>query len=251
MGRYITKDEFNQILELKKINDRDDYYNFNTIIEGERLIKQIIDYSIPITKIFITPKKIKLLDSFSKEHLNFLFISEKQAHRLTETKNEQGIFALVNFQLKKIVRVNRVIYLNNIQDPGNVGTIIRTASAFNINGIILDEQCCDIANPKVIRASLGAISDVPFLKVKTEWLKTRKELFIYSNPNTGTPLQNFNFPLENFIVFIGSEANGISNDIKQFEHQDIFIPTSGKMQSLNAAIATGIILHHLFSLKNL
>jgi len=216
------------------------------IIEGRRLISQLIDDGIPIKRFYIQADKYDTYsDILEKQNYETYILTERQANQLSETKHSQGIFAQIAFTTAPITRYHRLLYLNAISDPGNIGTILRAASGFGIDGVILDEGCCDLTNSKLIRASMGAVFTVPVLIVDDTWLADRKETIIASTTTGGSPLPSFTFPTTPYIVVIGSEAHGVSPTLSPFIKQNVYIPMQNHMESLNVAVIAGILIYRM------
>jgi RNA methyltransferase, TrmH family len=137
-----------------------------------------------------------------------------------------------------------VLVLDDIRDPGNLGTIIRTADWYGITHIIASEETADQYNPKVISATMGSFCRVQIYYTQLEPYLVAARKPIYGTFLEGTDVHELKFQRGGFIV-IGNESNGISNAIERLVSQKITIPRFGKAESLNAAIATGIILDHV------
>ena len=137
--------------------------------------------------------------------------------------------------------------LDRIQDPGNLGTIIRTADAFGVDGILISEGSVDGYNPKVVRATMGSIFRVNILHIKKslnilEELKNRG-IKIYSTSLQGKNyIQEINFKIPSLLI-IGNESKGVSDELLNMAHSLIKIPMVGKAESLNAAVASSIIMY--------
>ncbi|MCL2064707.1 MAG: RNA methyltransferase [Candidatus Cloacimonetes bacterium] len=249
MIEKVSKESFKKLLKLNNKRYRDESLDrVDLLIEGSRLIEQVVGYDIQIKSLYFKEDYFSEHQKiFQEVHCPMYELSKSQSEALTATNNEQGIFAVVTFEKKAILNYNKLIYLNAIKDPGNLGSIIRTASVFDIDGIILDKNCCDVLNEKVVRASMGAVFAVPIEKVDESWIKNRPETIFVSHPdkNKGISLENFFFPDRAFIMIFGSEANGISEYINVLPHQKLFIEMSGKMQSLNVAIAAAIFMYKM------
>jgi RNA methyltransferase, TrmH family len=137
------------------------------------------------------------------------------------------------------------IALDTIQDPGNFGTIIRTADWFGVEHIICSAGCADMYNPKVVQSTMGSLARVNiFYTDLTNWLQENNSFKKYAadldGKNIGT-IKN----IKEAIIIIGNEGKGISNDVMKLVDEKITIPKIGDAESLNAAVATGIILSHL------
>lgn len=171
--------------------------------------------------------------------------------KVSDTENTQGIAAGIH-QKKKSGAVfsplanDLIVALDQISDPGNLGTIIRTADWFGVKKIILSESCVDAYNPKVVRASMGSIFRVSCQGLElTEFLKQAKEQHyrVYatsSDPSLVMELENIN---SSCVLVIGNEAHGISDRVKQLCSHEIRIPKYGHAESLNAAMACGILMY--------
>jgi RNA methyltransferase, TrmH family len=139
------------------------------------------------------------------------------------------------------------LLLDNIQDPGNLGTIIRIADWFAISTIICCETSVDAFNPKVVQGSMGSIVRVQVFYDDLELIITNHpQLPVYATSLTGQNLYDMR-PLEEGLIIIGNESRGISPSLLSRSHQQISIPRKGQAESLNAAVATGIILSHLIT----
>ena len=152
---------------------------------------------------------------------------------------------------KKIVNNNCkltgkiTLALDTIQDPGNLGTIIRIADWFGIENIICSHGCAYEYNPEVVHGTMGSIARVNIIYTEvSEWLKENSHIKIYAAALNGLPVQSFETMKEGILI-IGNESKGISDEIFELVNEKITIPKLGKAESLNAAVATGILLSHL------
>ena len=137
------------------------------------------------------------------------------------------------------------LVLDTIQDPGNLGTIIRIADWFGVQAIICSENCTDLYNPKVVQSTMGSLGRVTVTYTNIAlWLQKNKDINIYAAALNGKNVRELNGMAEGIIV-IGNESKGISDEIMQLCSQKITIPKIGEAESLNAAVAAGIILSHL------
>lgn len=137
------------------------------------------------------------------------------------------------------------LVLDTIQDPGNLGTIIRIADWFGITDIICSEGCADMYNPKVVQSTMGSLGRVNIVYTSLpHWLEENKSIKNYSAVLNGKTVQSLG-KLKEGIIIIGNEAHGISDEVLQLVNEKITIPKIGEAESLNAAVATGIILSHL------
>ncbi len=165
-----------------------------------------------------------------------------------DTKTPQGIAAVVKMQTNAAMG-RKVVALDGVQDPGNVGTIIRTADAAGLEGIILSEQCADVFSPKTLRATMGSIFRMP-LAVTGDlpgYLTSLREngYSVISSQLDGDPFYQRQPVGEKFCLIIGNEGNGISDEVKATATHKVKLPMRGGAESLNAAIAAGIMMYDL------
>lgn len=177
-------------------------------------------------------------------------ISEEISQSISATETPQGIFAVCKKRAAGVdLAIHRkLLLLDGVQDPGNIGTMIRTADAAGIDAVIFGEGTGDVYNPKVIRSAQGSHFH---LQMETgnlvEWIKKSKaaNISVY-----GTALENaepfMNVPAsDSFALIMGNEGAGVAPDVLQQTDKNLYIPLYGKSESLNVAIAAGILLYHL------
>lgn len=217
------------------------------VVEGIKLVKEAIKYA-KVKEIFCT-KNIYNEFNFLKKIDNVYIVSDKCFQKMSETKTPQGILATIEIKERtkeEIYKENTfIIYLDSINDPGNLGTIIRTGEAVGVTGIIASSDTVDIYNPKTIRASMGSIFRIPFIYSNSliEELKFAKSKKISTY---AMELKNSNDYTENDYkksigIIIGNEANGIKKEIIEVAEKTIKIPMQGSVESLNAAVAMSVI----------
>lgn len=165
-----------------------------------------------------------------------------------DTKTPQGIAAVVRMKEQSALG-KHIVVLDGVQDPGNVGTIIRTADAAGLDGVLLSTQCADVFSPKVLRATMGSIfrmnlrttDDLP-----GELTKLREKGYsILSSQLDGTPFYEREKVAEQFALVIGNEGNGVSEQVQQTATHRVRLPMRGGAESLNAAIAAAIMMYEL------
>ncbi len=227
------------------------------IVEGIKIIEEMIDRDYSFKNIIYTDslldsKEGKTVFSSLENEGRLINVSESVFKEISDTENPQGILGLAyinthNIEELDIDRNRFLLYLDGVQDPGNMGTIIRTADAFNIDGIILRDGCVDPYNPKVVRATMGSIFRVPiyFESSGIEEIENLKSLGmkIYSTSlEDSLDINKVNFKA-NSIVVIGNESKGVSREIYDLSDSLIKIPMPGDSESLNAGVAASIIMY--------
>jgi len=216
--------------------------NRKTIVEGVRLIDQLNDYGISFDELIITNSdQINTSHYFAKQ---ISIANRDQMKKITETITPQNIAAVIEIKPVPIEQTQFLLYLDGISDPGNMGTIFRTATAAGVSGIILSPNCCEIYNPKVIRSSLGSVFHLPSETHEHNWLKSIKNTIIATTLEDSTNIFKLERPAS-LILVIGSEAFGVSQDILQIAEHKVNIPIQGNIESINAAVAAGIAIYHL------
>lgn len=201
-----------------------------------------------ITRDFIDrhEEKFKYLRKNSAS-AEFYLIDEKLNKYYSELDTPSGITAIYNIKESFLTPKKSVVYLNGINDPGNLGVIMRAALAFDFLNIVIDEACADIYNAKTLNAAKDSIFKLNIINDKNrEWLKSNKNILtIYAvDSNNGVNLNKFK-PSEIFCLIFGNESHGISDEILKLAQKKIKIEISEKIESLNVATAAGILFYKL------
>ena len=178
-----------------------------------------------------------------------IYVNNNVFKYITDVSNPQGILAVIekNSKNNKIdYNQDIILVLDDIQDPGNIGTILRTVDSIGLNQIILSDKCADIYNPKVVRSTMGAIFRVNAIE-SSNLIETLKELkkndFEIVSTDLKTDHSIYDIEYKNIAIVIGNESNGVDGEILKISDKKIKIPMLGKTESLNASVATGIILY--------
>ena len=242
MSEKIDKTQRKHIKNLHRKKNRQNFNEF--IVEGTITVLEFVlsDYKC---------KGIFALETWledNQEELNGMpcfSILSKQLDQISTFQNPQPVLAVFEIpKSKKQFDDNFVLFLEDIRDPGNLGTIIRSAEWFGLNEIYCSETCADAYNTKVIQASMGSSSRIQVNYLSFEDLQKQKANFtpVLADMN-GTALKDYKWKAKNILV-IGNEANGVSNELRNKIENKITIPRHGKAESLNASISAAIILSH-------
>lgn len=244
MFEKINNTQSKHIKNLHRKKNRQTFNEF--IVEGTKTVLEFVqsDYKC---------KGIYALESWYEENVDAVnaipcfTILSKQLDQISTFQNPQPVLAVFEIpKNKKKFDDNFVLFLEDIRDPGNLGTIIRSAEWFGLNEIFCSETCADAYNTKVIQASMGSSSRVQVNYLNFEdLLKAKAEFTPVLADMNGTALKNYKWANKNILV-IGNEANGVSNELRNKIENKITIPRHGKAESLNAAISAAIILSHCF-----
>jgi len=213
------------------------------LVEGYKSVVEFINSAYPIEAIYhtsaIDPKLLKL-----SQKMNFNEISLKDLEKISSLKSPQDIIALVKIPQwpvlnKDILKQKFSIVLDGIQDPGNMGTIIRTADWFGIQHIICSDDTVDVYNPKVVQATMGSIAHINVYYTDLSIFLTQIKLPVFGALLDGENIYNTDFGNEGLLI-MGNEGNGLRAEIVKLVQHAITIPRSGNAESLNVGIATAI-----------
>jgi len=239
----LSKKEIKDIQSLSHKKFRDALNLF--VVEGPKIVHELIQL-IPqqIERIYAV-KEWKSANESLLQKVNVTVVEDLELERLSQLQTPNLVIAVV----KKLPSVKPdatsfLLYLDTIQDPGNFGTIIRIADWFGIKSIVCTNGCADLYNSKVVQSTMASIARVNvYYDEKEEWLKEQK-VAVFAATLHGKPLYEQR-KTESGILIIGNESKGIREEILQYATEQITIPKRGEAESLNAAVATGIILSHL------
>jgi len=217
------------------------------LAEGEHLTEMVCasDYAVE-TLIMTETYYSKNPDKFSQ---NVIMVPESIMAKISDAKTPQGVMAVVKLpQKNNELTPGRYIYCDNLQDPGNIGTIIRTADAFSFSGAVLSHGCADVYSPKVIRSTQGSLFNITVMTdADVQMLKKAKDSFkitstaLYGDCVTVKEMKSY----KNQIFVIGNEGSGVSEEILALSDEIAYIPMTGKAESLNAAVAASILMYEV------
>ena len=238
-------------LRIKKFRDRENKF----IIEGKKIVEEALQSNYKCEIVVVTKQFSENEMSFIKsipKNLRVETVSGSDFRKLKDTVSPQGIAAIFNkapFDKKNIEKAKDgiLICLENISDPGNLGTIIRNCDWFGFRNILLTENCADLYNPKTIRASMGSLFHLSFVGelsfTDIENLKKNGYQIICSDLE-GDDIYTFKISKKSILVF-SNEAGGPSKEILNLSDKKVTIPSYGKAESLNVASASAIILSEI------
>ncbi|RKD24651.1 hypothetical protein BEP19_05140 [Ammoniphilus oxalaticus] len=222
------------------------------IVEGEHVVEEAIKQEAPIEALLMTEAfpATEIISQFAQTNPSICFqVSDTIMRRLSETETPQGIMAITKIQkdeLESFIHKKYLLLLDAIQDPGNLGTIIRAADAAGVDGIILGNGTVDPHNSKVVRSTMGSIFHIPIIQANLAeiigQLQQHEYTFIAASLEGAVAYDEQDYTGSIGIV-IGNEANGVSEEILRACSSRIKIPLYGRAESLNAAIAAGIIMY--------
>ena len=238
----LSKAQIKHISALRAKKYRTEHEQF--IVEGKKSVRELLQSELKTEHIYYTQEHAAL--ESLKTTTNKSLLSSIEFGKISLQKNPEGVLALAYIPQKKDFRWEKKAYiaLDSIRDPGNFGTIIRLADWFGAD-ILCSTDCVELYNPKVIQASMGSVFHINVHYVNLDEELNRSNLSIYAATLNGTSIYDLRPNLHGILV-IGNEARGISAEILATAQEKITIPNKGKAESLNAAMACGILAAYLF-----
>lgn len=255
--KKIVSTENEKIKFLKKLGEkkvRDEVGQF--LVENLIIIFDAMRAGFVPTQLFVSEgllnKAEEKLEKIIEKFPDYFIINEKTNKYFSSLKTPSGIGAIFEKHEKEINLGEIVIYLNAINDPGNLGTILRTAVAFGIKNIIVDEKCADIYNPKTISSAKDAIFKLNIAKDENLEMfgRIKKTMPVLVTSLNCKAMENKIFQKEKFCLVLGNEANGVEEKIVEMADQLAKIPMSDNIESLNVAVAAGILFYEIYNVKN-
>lgn len=257
----ITSAQNKIIKEVKALSRKRDRVKSGLFVaEGLRFVQSAIEvkaeiqYVIYSESIYRTEEGSDFVKSLSQaSEFKVLEVEEKLMQELSDTQSPQGILAVVKqpkFQWEDIIKENGfLLILDRLQDPGNLGTIMRTADAAGADGIITTKGSVDVYNPKVLRSTMGSVFELPVLE-GLEWAEIEPKLKEHKYHLYATALEeSVDYDAPDYssatAMIIGNEANGISEEILLASDTKVKIPIVGSAESLNAGVAAAVMLYEV------
>jgi len=242
----LTKAQIKHLQGLKLKKYRQNYTDF--VIEGDKLITEALLGNVIPDLLIATPEWLKANAGTLPEYIQVAEADANEMAKISSLSTPSPVLALVKKQIPDLQRIHPetswVIALDDIRDPGNLGTILRTADWFGINAVVCSEDCVELYNPKVIQSTMGAIFRVQVVYTNlAQWI-TSKSVKAYAAVLDGEDIRHVHFGDAGVLV-IGSESHGISPEVKAACQHQISIPGFGRADSLNASVAAAICMHQL------
>ena len=238
----ISKSQVKYIQSLGQKKHRDAEKVF--VAEGPRLVSDLLQSkNAVVTQLYASSDWLSTNEKLLKD-INTNAVIDRELASISHLKTPNKVIAVVkHFEQKELVlRENISLLLDTIQDPGNLGTIIRIADWFKVNQIVCSNDSADVYNSKVVQATMGSIARVNVYYTELHaWLEKHHEVRVYATMLEGKDVTKMN-TIKEGIILIGNEAKGLDERLLEFANEKITIPKKGNAESLNAAVATGIVL---------
>lgn len=253
--QVITSKDNELVKHIKKLKDkkyRDE--NNEYIVEGVKLIEEAVKENAKIKKMIVcedTTRTYEIPTNVMLEIAKYecVYVTDKIFSSITQVTNPQGIMAIIEKKAENQeidFSQDIIVALDDVQDPGNLGTILRTVDSIGLNQIIVSKGTADSFNSKVVRSTMGAIFrikviEVEDLKQTIKIIKKQNFKLMVTSLQTENSIYNIDFNKK--IIVIGNEANGVSKEIQEMADEKAKIPMLGKTESLNASVAAGIVMY--------
>lgn len=246
--QFITSKNNSRLKELKKVQQNKSFRQENnlTIIEGLHLVETYIDEKNDFLALFCSESFNKNYPEYSKEEWEdkIYILPDNFFNDISELKTPTGILSLIeipqNDSYPNHFNDGLYLFLDKVQDPGNLGTILRTSQALGHKGIFLSEQCADPWSPKTLRASQGFQFQLPiYQNVDISNLISHGFSFVAADLN-GRSVFDYNFAHKTILI-LGSEGQGITTNLKNITYDEISLPMLNNVESLNVAVSAAII----------
>ena len=253
--QVISSKDNELIKHIKKLKDkkyRDESNEY--IIEGVKLIEEAVKENAKIKKIIIcedTTRTYEIPTHIMYEIAKYecVYVTDKIFNSITQVTNPQGIMAIIekeNADGEIDYTQDIIVALDDVQDPGNLGTILRTVDSIGLNQIIVSKGTADAFNSKVVRSTMGAIFRVKIIEVENlpQAIKEmRRHHFKLMVTSLQTENSIYDIQFNKKIIVIGNESNGVSKEIQEMADEKAKIPMIGKTESLNASVAAGVVMY--------
>lgn len=250
----LTKSQVKYIQSLNEKKYRNEAGVF--VVEGPKIINELLAAgTVEPVLLYATAQWLHLNKSVNDKLISVelyeVTLSELARLSFLSAPNQVlGVFRQPLFTVPSGLKDNIILLLDGIQDPGNFGTMVRIADWFGINGVVAGMDCADVFNPKVVQATMGSIVRVPVAhKNLATFILEHNSIPIYAASLAGKPLHECGTIKEGMLL-IGNESRGIKEDLMKLAHHRITISGRGHAESLNAAVAAGIILSHIVDVND-
>ena len=242
-----AKIKYLKSLQVKKYRKQEQSF----VVEGAKSVQELLSSNFEVTWVGGTENFLRAhARQLNSRKVETVEVSAKELEQLGSFQSNETVIAVAKMKQNSMpdLRDEFALVLDDLRDPGNVGTIIRTADWYGIKNIIASDETADFYNPKTISATMGSFCRVNVFYTHLGDFFRQNKLPVFGAFMDGADVHQLNFGKSGLIV-IGNESNGVSNEVSEFVQQKVTIPRIGGAESLNAGVATGIILDNIFRLK--
>ena len=235
----VNNDKVKELVKLKEKKYRDKMNEF--FIEGKDLCDAAYENGLL--------RELYILDGYDNiyDGIPYTYVSNEVMKKISDMNSVSEYYGVCSKKVEDKIG-NKIIMLDNIQDPGNLGTIIRSACAFNIDTVVLSQDTVDLYNPKVVRATKGMLFKINIIvRDITTFLEELDGYMIYgTDVVNGNNIKDIDIP-EKVAIIIGNEGNGIRDEVKKYINKNIYIKMNKECESLNASVAASIIMYEVMN----
>ena len=244
--KYIESVKNNKVKAWKKLltkKERDITGKY--LVEGFHLVEEALKEHIVLE--VIINQDMDRQPTISIEDTEVVYVTNEVMRAITDTETPQGIAAVCEQKKYQMEQINfqKLLLLDRIQDPGNMGTLIRTADAAGMDAVILGDGCADPYNPKVIRATQGSLFHMPIMKHNLAELIEKLSIPVYGTALEGAIAYTEIEKSDQFALLVGNEGQGVSKELLEKTTKNLYIPIYGRSESLNVGVAAGILMYYL------
>ncbi|MCA0969865.1 RNA methyltransferase [Halobacillus litoralis] len=243
----ITSIQNQKVKEWKKLHKRKNRNKANVfLVEGHHLVEEVLKSDFVVKELIVREGvEVEVPDGVERTD-----VSEQVFAEIAETETPQGVAAVVELKRADYQPGRLTLLVDSVQDPGNLGTMIRTADAAGFNHVILGKGTVDPYNDKVIRATQGSLFHLPVIQGDlaeyVDVLKAEGVDVWASTLTDASPYQDLEVP-DKVALIVGNEGQGIEDAISDLADQRVYIPIYGQAESLNVAVASAVLMYHLRS----
>ncbi len=246
--KKISSAQNEYIKKLAKLSSKKHREEFKLFIaEGEHLVEMVLGSEYETEAVIMSESYYE--KNQDKINFDIILVPDSLLSKISDAKTPQGILAVVKLPcMTQKAEQGRYIYCDDLQDPGNLGTVIRTADAFSFDGVVVSQNSADIFSPKVIRSSQGSVFNIKIIIADNDFINNAKSegFYITSTALYGECVELHNMKIkENQIFVIGNEGSGVSKEILKNSDEIVYIPMTGKAESLNAGVAASILMYEV------
>jgi RNA methyltransferase, TrmH family len=246
--KHIESIQNPKVKQWKKLLTKKERDNSGTfLVEGFHLVEEALKQHESVIEIIVSDKT-GLPPRWDSGEVPVTLVTEEISNSLSDTEAPQGIYAVCRQVQLEVPNARTYLLIDAVQDPGNLGTMIRTADAAGIDAVVVGKGSVDVFNSKVLRSAQGSHFHLPILRGDLhDWiekLKT-KNISVYGTALEGASAYTDISTDETFALLVGNEGSGVNKELLEKTTANLYIPIYGKSESLNVAVATGILLYFL------
>ena len=237
----LENEKVKKYTKLQKRKYREEYNQY--LVEGMHLVMEAYKSGV-IEEIILLEEEVVAIP------VPYVYVSHEVMNKISTMDTPSTIIALCNKKNSNEIIGDKILILDELQDPGNLGTIIRSATAFNVSTIILSENTVDLYNPKVLRATQGMFNHINIISMNAKEaineIKNRNIPVYGTNVEYGSDVRDLDSTSKSkYALIMGNEGNGVRQDIAKMCDKNLYIDMNSNVESLNVAIATSILLYEL------